>query len=94
MGNPEEVMSAQADGALRYVYTLFDLEENTDYICRLFQSGKHSDLVLRCSDGSKFKVHKAVVCVQSKFFEKACEPESFRVSQISNHSLPECIADS
>lgn len=47
---------------------------------RMLDSGKHTDLVLRCTeDGKEFKVHKAIVCAQSKFLEKACEPDSFKV---------------
>lgn len=47
---------------------------------RMLDTGKHTDLTLRCTDdGKEFKVHKAIVCAQSKFFEKACEPDSFKV---------------
>ena len=34
----------------------------------------YSDLILRSSDGTTFRVHKVIVCTQSKFFGKACKP--------------------
>lgn len=49
----------------------------------LLETGEHSDLVLRCSEGKEFKVHKAILCAQSEFFQKACKPGSFKVSQPS-----------
>lgn len=52
-------------------------------LCSLLASGKHSGLKLLCADGNKvFKVHRAVLCGQSNCFEKACEPENFRVSAV------------
>ena len=36
---------------------------------RLFKSSKHSDTIIHC-DGQKFKVHKIVLYVQSKYFSK------------------------
>lgn len=46
----------------------------------LLDTGEHSDLILRCSDGTVFNVHKAIVCSQSQFFRNACKPEKFKVS--------------
>lgn len=46
----------------------------------LLDTGEHSDLVLRCSDGTEFNVHKAIVCSQSQLFRFACKPEKFKVS--------------
>lgn len=41
---------------------------------RLFNSERFSDLIIRCDD-RKWYAHKAVVCMQSEFFKKACEGE-------------------
>ena len=35
-----------------------------------FETGAHSDLVIRCG-GEEFKVHRAIVCPQCPFFEGA-----------------------
>ena len=37
----------------------------------LFDSGNFSDFVINCKTKT-WKVHKAVLCTQSKFFESAC----------------------
>ncbi|KAE9985017.1 hypothetical protein EG328_008007 [Venturia inaequalis] len=47
-------------------------------MARLLETGEHSDLVLRCSDGKEFRVHKGILCAQSQFFRKACNPEHFK----------------
>jgi hypothetical protein len=36
----------------------------------LYASGKFSDMVIRCG-GHEFKTHRAIVCTQSPFFNKA-----------------------
>jgi hypothetical protein len=41
-------------------------------------SGNFSDLVLKCGD-KEWKLHKSVVCCQSKFFHEACSGD-FQVS--------------
>ena len=43
----------------------------------LYESGKLSDLTVTCG-GQQFLVHKAIVCSQSPFFDKACN-SGFRV---------------
>lgn len=35
-------------------------------------SEAYSDLIIKCSD-IEFKMHKAIVCAQMKFFGKHCE---------------------
>lgn len=45
----------------------------------LFETGKFSDLTIECKDW-RFKAHKSVICVQSAFFERACEG-GFKVCQ-------------
>lgn len=37
----------------------------------LFKTGDFSDLLIRCND-REFRVHRAIVCPRSKFFQKAC----------------------
>jgi len=44
----------------------------------LLKSGRYSDLTIKCQE-REFKVHKAVVCMQSSFFE-ACVDGGFRES--------------
>ncbi|TID19512.1 hypothetical protein E2P81_ATG06679 [Venturia nashicola] len=44
----------------------------------LLGTGEHSDLVLRCSDGEEFRVHKAVVCAQFRFLRNACKLGKFK----------------
>ncbi|KAE9985016.1 hypothetical protein EG328_008006 [Venturia inaequalis] len=55
------------------------LGAHKEALCRLRKSEEHCDLTLRCTiDGEEFKVHKAIVCAQSGFFQKACKPDSFK----------------
>jgi hypothetical protein len=48
---------------------------------RLFRSGDYSDLEVTCAEGTSFKVHKAIVCSQSKYFANACRPGGFKVCE-------------
>ncbi|TID19571.1 hypothetical protein E2P81_ATG06738 [Venturia nashicola] len=56
---------------------------HTNGLKSLLDTGEHSDLLLRCSDGKEFKVHKAIVCAQSEFFRKACKPEKFKEGKLN-----------
>ncbi|KAK5710265.1 hypothetical protein LTR17_019035 [Elasticomyces elasticus] len=38
----------------------------------LWRTGKYSDLTIKCGD-KQWAVHKAIVCMQSPFFAKACD---------------------
>lgn len=38
---------------------------------RLFLDDKYADLTIRC-DGQDFRVHRAILCPQSPFFDRAC----------------------
>ncbi|QDS69843.1 hypothetical protein FKW77_000179 [Venturia effusa] len=53
----------------------------------LLQNGAFSDFVLRDSEGKVYNVHKAIVCTQSKFFQKACEPGKFKEGEESKVNL-------
>lgn len=44
------------------------------------RTGEFSEITLRSEDGTIFKAHELVICGQSKFFQKACHPEHFKVS--------------
>lgn len=44
---------------------------------RLFQSGDFADLVVKCQD-REWKVHRAIVCQHSRYFERMCK-SGFRV---------------
>ncbi|TID23427.1 ATP-dependent RNA helicase [Venturia nashicola] len=39
-----------------------------------FVSEAYSDLIIKCKN-AEFRVHKAIICPQCKFFEKACKKE-------------------
>lgn len=42
-------------------------------IATLLSSGKYSDLTIKCKGGGKWKVHRAIVCLQSKPFAAALD---------------------
>jgi BTB/POZ domain len=39
---------------------------------QLLETGKYSDFIIECG-GRQFKVHRSIVCPQSKFLEILCE---------------------
>ncbi|KAE9970725.1 hypothetical protein EG328_006094 [Venturia inaequalis] len=53
----------------------------------ILQSGAYSDLIVQDKEGRVHKVHKAIVCAHSKFFQKACEPGKFKEGEESAISL-------
>jgi hypothetical protein len=50
----------------------------------LLQSGKYSDLTLRCG-GREFRVHRPIVCPHSPVFEAICSGE-FKESTRTNQT--------
>lgn len=48
------------------------MKELQDDFLNLFGSGSYSDLIIKCGD-SEYKVHKAIVCSRSPFFQGACK---------------------
>lgn len=48
-------------------------------LATLLDTGKYTDLKLVCGE-MELKVHRAVVCTQSDFFDKACSSD-FKVSR-------------
>jgi hypothetical protein len=51
----------------------------------MYETGEFSDITLKSEDGTVFKLHKLVICGQSKFFKKACHPDHFKVSKKVGH---------
>ncbi|KAF2135470.1 uncharacterized protein K452DRAFT_215462, partial [Aplosporella prunicola CBS 121167] len=41
---------------------------------RCLDTGKYSDLAVKCSNGDIYNVHKLVLCSQSNVFRNACDP--------------------
>lgn len=50
----------------------------------LLESGKYSDLTLKCVSRN-WKAHKSVLCIQSDFFAKACDG-GFKVSSLDRRA--------
>ncbi|KAF2440070.1 hypothetical protein P171DRAFT_368958, partial [Karstenula rhodostoma CBS 690.94] len=53
----------------------------------LLETGNHSDFVITCQDET-FNVHKAIVCPQSDFFEKALTFAAGKEAEDCNVNLP------
>ncbi|KAJ5991369.1 hypothetical protein N7522_011576 [Penicillium canescens] len=53
----------------------------------LLDSGKYSDLMISC-EGRNFKVHRAIVCSQSSFFDAAVKG-GFKEASLSQVDLPD-----
>ncbi|MCJ1435433.1 hypothetical protein MMC27_004806 [Xylographa pallens] len=47
-------------------------QELVDSLASVKKTSKYHDLVIRCQD-REWKVHRVVICLRSKFFEKACD---------------------
>ncbi|KAH8880254.1 hypothetical protein GQ53DRAFT_670182 [Thozetella sp. PMI_491] len=56
-------------------------------LASLYRDERYSDLLLTCQ-GRKFKVHKAIVCPQCPFFDRACT-SGFLDSQQGSLDLPD-----
>ena len=54
-------------------------------ICRMYSSGKYSDLIIHCQ-GKTFSVHHSVVCLQSKIISRMVDGE-FMVSFSPSHTF-------
>lgn len=65
---------------VRHGFGLAANVNDSNQLTRMLETGDHSDLVLRCTDGKIFNVHKAIVCAQSDFFSRACQSGRFKVS--------------
>ncbi|KAH6623783.1 BTB/POZ protein [Chaetomium tenue] len=48
-----------------------DRDEFLSSLDRLYKEGTYSDLTVTCG-GKEYKVHKAIICLRSSFFETAC----------------------
>ncbi|KAF4342499.1 btb poz domain protein [Fusarium beomiforme] len=51
----------------------------------LLQTGDYSDLVIICG-GVRYKVHKAIVCPQSRFFKAACD-SGFMIQEAQTNEI-------
>ncbi|KAF4541513.1 BTB/POZ domain containing protein [Lasiodiplodia theobromae] len=61
-----------------------------DGVRSMMRKGLYADLTIRCNNGSEHKVHKVVVCSQSRFFHNACKPDSpFKEAQTGVIELAE-----
>ncbi|KAK0609750.1 hypothetical protein B0T17DRAFT_512582 [Bombardia bombarda] len=47
---------------------------------QLFEKGSYSDLIVKCGD-DVYKVHKAILCSRSVYFQKACDNMAFQEAQ-------------
>ncbi len=55
-----------------YALSLWDWWLPNANVFSFFSSSKYSDLIIRC-EAQEFKVHKIVVCGQSKYFSSICD---------------------
>ncbi|KAK4446212.1 BTB/POZ protein [Podospora aff. communis PSN243] len=56
-------------------------------LTEFYSSGEYSDLVISCG-GKEYRVHRVLVCAQSKFFAAACR-DGFKEAQEGNIILPD-----
>jgi len=56
---------------------------------RMLRSGKYHDFTVKCNDRT-WKVHRAVICAKSKYFESLCDGQ-FKV--LTRHPPTSCISD-
>lgn len=59
---------------------------NNKFWARLYTSGNYSDLVVTCR-GKSYRVHRAIICPRSSFFEAACSGQ-FKASYYLQTKLP------
>lgn len=52
---------------------------------RRLRLGQFSDFIIKCGS-DEYKVHKAIICARSAFFEKACF-RPFKVSSAKAHMV-------
>ena len=50
------------------------LESHCDAYARFLDTGRHSDFEIECGE-HVFKVHKAIICAKSEFFDKLCSSD-------------------
>ncbi|VUC32711.1 unnamed protein product [Clonostachys rosea] len=63
------------------------VKELTSSLQRLFKNESYSDLTILCG-GSQYKVHRALICPRSSFFEAACR-NNFKEAKTGEISLPD-----
>ncbi|KAF4312224.1 BTB/POZ-like protein [Botryosphaeria dothidea] len=45
-------------------------------LINIWKSSEYSDLLIRCNNGDEHKVHRIILCSQSDFFRRACNPKT------------------
>lgn len=45
-------------------------------LSNIWKSSEYSDLLIRCNNGDEHKVHRVILCSQSEFFRRACNPKT------------------
>src|SRR5947207_15393716 len=63
--------SPRSSDAQRNSLQLMAKKDHGRAMLGLLESGKYSDLTLTCGD-DEYRVHRAIVCPHSAFFEAAC----------------------
>lgn len=74
-----EDLKAQSSALGRYVNMLVPFISPSLIFFSLLDSPEHSDLLIRCKDGTSIHAHKNILCAQSKFFANACKRGHFMV---------------
>ncbi|KAF5685941.1 amino acid transport gap1 [Fusarium circinatum] len=64
-----------------------DQSAQSKALVNLLKTGAYSDLTISCGK-DQYRVHKAIICPRSHFFEAACDGE-FKEAQTSTIDLPE-----
>ncbi|KAF4541509.1 BTB/POZ domain containing protein [Lasiodiplodia theobromae] len=51
-------------------------------LVNIWKTSEYSDLLIRCNNGDEHRVHRVILCSQSEFFRRACNPKTgFKVHQ-------------
>ncbi|OJD32300.1 btb poz-like protein [Diplodia corticola] len=45
-------------------------------LVNIWKSSEYSDLLIRCNNGDEHRAHRVILCSQSEFFRRACNPKT------------------
>ncbi|KAK0645277.1 hypothetical protein DIS24_g8033 [Lasiodiplodia hormozganensis] len=45
-------------------------------LVNIWKTSEYSDLLIRCNNGDEHRVHRVILCSQSEFFRRACNPKT------------------